>query len=34
MHIKEKPVEFHDEIHESLHREARVDYTKPIIRNG
>jgi phosphoenolpyruvate carboxykinase (ATP) len=27
-------VEYHDEIHETLHRIARVDYTKPIIRNG
>jgi hypothetical protein len=27
-------VEYHDEIHEALHRDARVDYTKPIIRNG
>lgn len=25
-------VEYHDEIHEALHRDARVDYTKPIIR--
>ena len=27
-------VEYHDEIHEALHSNARVDYTKPIIRNG
>jgi acetyl-CoA carboxylase beta subunit len=27
-------VEYHDEIHEQLHRIAHVDYTKPIIRNG
>ena len=26
--------EYHDEIHEALHRDARVDYTKPILRNG
>ena len=26
--------EFHDEIHEQLHSLARVDFTKPIIRNG
>ena len=27
-------VEYHDEIHDALHTNARVDYTKPIIRNG
>ena len=27
-------IEYHDEIHEQLHRIAHVDYTKPIIRNG
>jgi phosphoenolpyruvate carboxykinase (ATP) len=27
-------VEYHDEIHEQLHSLARVDFTKPIIRNG
>jgi len=27
-------VEYHDAIHEALHRDARIDYTKPIIRNG
>jgi phosphoenolpyruvate carboxykinase (ATP) len=27
-------VEYHDEIHEQLHTLARVDFTKPIIRNG
>ena len=27
-------VEYHDEIHEALHRDARVDYTKVIFRNG
>lgn len=27
-------VEYHDAIHEALHRDARVDYTKPIFRNG
>lgn len=26
--------EIHDEIHEQLHKEARFDYTKPILRNG
>jgi len=26
--------EVHDEIHEALHRDARVDYTKPIYRNA
>ncbi|KAJ3078377.1 Protein kinase C-like 1 [Quaeritorhiza haematococci] len=32
--ILQESVEYHDEIHEQLHREARVDYTKPIIRNA
>ncbi|KAJ3086556.1 Protein kinase C-like 1 [Quaeritorhiza haematococci] len=27
-------VEIHDEIHEQLHREARVDFSKPIIHNA
>lgn len=27
-------VEYHDVIHEQLNRDARIDFTKPIIRNG
>ncbi|KAI8904723.1 ATP-utilizing phosphoenolpyruvate carboxykinase [Gorgonomyces haynaldii] len=27
-------VEYHDEIHEALHRDARIDFTKPIYRNA
>lgn len=34
MTLQSTEVEFHDEIHEVLHDTARVDYTKPIFRNG
>lgn len=34
MVLEADAIEYHDEIHEQLHKEARVDYTKPIFRNG
>ncbi|KAH6577898.1 phosphoenolpyruvate carboxykinase (ATP) [Batrachochytrium salamandrivorans] len=33
-HYRVNEEEIHDEIHEALHRDARVDYTKPIFRNA
>ncbi|EGF80168.1 hypothetical protein BATDEDRAFT_19595 [Batrachochytrium dendrobatidis JAM81] len=33
-HFRRNEEEIHDEIHEALHRDARVDYTKPIFRNA
>ncbi|KAJ3215655.1 Protein kinase C-like 1 [Clydaea vesicula] len=32
--FQQDEIEYHDPIHEALHREAGVDYTKPIIRNA
>jgi ATP-dependent phosphoenolpyruvate carboxykinase len=34
MPLESDAIEYHDEIHEALHRDAKVDYTKVIVRNG
>jgi phosphoenolpyruvate carboxykinase (ATP) len=34
MRLEDDAIEYHDEIHEALHKEAKVDYTKVIIRNA
>ena len=34
MRLEDDAIEYHDAIHDALHKEAKMDYTKVIIRNG